>query len=184
MITDFSLNIDNSQDRATASRAREFNASHWLKASEFNNGNTELNLYVASTKRSIKADDIAFKGPSLSAPRVDGFKSEQEFEGLVILVDSKAQIFWARLVDTTDQTAAEEEVEFNFNEVPSDDWPLIMPGALFSWNIGLETRDRQVKRVSDIRFRRYFQFSQDSINNAERRAEKLLGLIEEISHIK
>jgi hypothetical protein len=113
-------------------------------------------------------------------PRVEKFISEQEFEACVLSVDEAARVFWARLVDHT-AGRADEEAEFSFDEVPSDDWGLIVPGALFSWNIGLEWRDGQTRRVSEIRFRRFFRFSRGAIAEANEQANRLAQLIAEIN---
>ena len=73
----------------------------------------------------------------------------------------------------------QEDAEFSFKEVPSDDWSFIVPSAFFSWNIGCEWRDRQMRRVADFRFRRYSQFSKAAVDRAVERADALASLINE-----
>lgn len=179
LVTDETTEIS----KAVANRAKSFNANNWLRANHFNQDIGELNIkddYSTLFKSIIKAD-IAFRAPEVAAPRVSGFISEQEFEGLVETIDENQKYFWARLIDVTGGMP-DEEAEFSFVEVTKDDWPLIVPGALFSWNIGLECRNRQMRRVSEIRFRRFFQFSKDTINKAEQRADSLISLIREIDY--
>lgn len=173
----------NDSSKAIAKRAKSFDANNWLRANQFNHDFGELNPVVECSTISapfINAD-IAFKAPAVTAPRISGFISEQEFEGLVETIDPNQKYFWARLVDTTGGMP-DEEAEFSFLEVSQDDWSLIVPGALFSWNIGLESRNKQMRRVSEIRFRRFFKFSKDTIKKAEQRADSLISLIGEINY--
>lgn len=167
------------EDRAIARRAKNFSAENWLKAQKFiEEDNCSIN--PTSWHRAVPTN-FSFTAPALEYPKVQNFKSEQEFEGYVLDVDIDAKSFWARLIDISG-SGSDEDAEFDLNEVPVDDWKLIEPGALFSWNIGLETRDKQVRRVAEIRFRRFFKFSKASISKAEQRAEELYNLIGEINH--
>lgn len=179
LVTDETTEIS----KDVAKRAKSFNAHNWLRANQFNQDLRDLNTKDDSSTLYapiIKAD-IVFRAPVVTVPRVSRFVSEQEFEGLVETIDVNQKYFWARLVDVTGGMP-DEEAEFSFVEVSQDDWPLIVPGALFSWNIGLECRNRQMRRVSEIRFRRFFQFSKDTIKKAEQRADTLISLIREIDY--
>ncbi|WZB75166.1 hypothetical protein WJ972_00500 [Achromobacter insuavis] len=66
----------------------------------------------------------------------------------------------------------EEEAEFNLSELP-DDAHLIMPGAMFTWIIGLQWKGGQSKRVSEVRFRRLPPFTKMPLlkQNKERSSE-------------
>ena len=103
--------------------------------------------------------------PRGQSPEVSAFEREQTFEGLVLALDPERRWFVARLVDAT-AGHADEEAEFAFREVVEDDRHLVMPGALFTWHIGLQWRHRQMQRVSDIRFRRLTAFSSASLKKA------------------
>lgn len=178
-MSESSANLE-TEDRATARRAMNFSAEHWLKAKKFIDEDNAASIDPTSWHPRVTTN-FSFVAPALSNPKVEGFKSEQEFEGHVIEVDVANDSFWARLIDISGM-GPDEDVEFDLNEVPEDDWKLIVPGALFSWNIGLEIRDRQVRRVAEIRFRRFFKFSKETISKAEQRADELYNLIGEINH--
>lgn len=155
-------------------RVKNFNAQSWLRGSDQAGDDTEVTV----RPRRLKPIELAFEPPKLDTPKVQNFLIEQEFEGFVLSVDEKTQTFWARLADCTGG-GPDEEAEFPFAEIPVDDWPLIVENAQFSWHVGRETRDRQVRRVSDIRFRRFFRFSAAKVANAERRAGALAELLAE-----
>jgi hypothetical protein len=109
-------------------------------------------------------------------PRVARFVSEQEFEGVVLTIDVKHNTFFARLVDHT-SNYPDEEVEIALDEVSSDDRSLIVPGALFSWNIGRTERSGQVQRVSELRFRRIFRFDARTVAAAKVEGQKMLAAL-------
>ena len=113
--------------------------------------------------------------PRQDPPVIARFDIEQEFEGTVIAIDSDTETFTARLVDVTGDSP-DEEAEFSLREI-TDDGHLVVPGAMFSWVIGLQWRKRQSIRVSDIRFRRLPPFSMEAIERAEARAHELAELL-------
>jgi hypothetical protein len=122
---------------------------------------------------------VVFPHTGQAAPRLARFLIEQEFEGMVLSVEANGESFVARLADLTRQ-GPEEEAEIAFEEISPDDRSLIVPGALFTWSIGRTTEvNGQVRRVSDIRFRRFFRFSPSAIADAEKKAEKMLELLNE-----
>lgn len=169
----------NFTERATerVGRLKSFSAEMWLRGVRFaedEDRTSDSNTTDLSPKRA----DFVFEPPRLTLPKVSNFLSEQEFEAVVLSVDLDNKSFWARLADRT-AGLPDEEAEFPFEEVSSDDWPLIIPGAYFSWNIGREVRDGQIRRVSDIRFRRFFRFSTAAIARAAKRASDLESLINE-----
>jgi hypothetical protein len=160
-----------------ANRVAGFDAVSWLRGSRMAQEDAPQ-LDRTTRQRSPQLGGLVFEPPKLDSPKVDNFIAEQTFECVVLSVDEVARSFWARLVDCTAQNP-DEEAEFAFSEIPIDDWPLIMPGALFFWNVGREWRDGQMRRVSDIRFRRFFQFSGATVSNARQRASELAELIAE-----
>ena len=120
---------------------------------------------------------MSFRLSGLVAPRVTRFLSEQEFEGVVTAVDEQSKSFFARLTDFSGGQP-EEEAEIAFDEISPDDWSLIVPGAIFSWNIGRATESAgQVRRVSELRFRRFFRFSPSDIDSATKEAARMLSLL-------
>jgi hypothetical protein len=122
-------------------------------------------------------EPLYFRQPSKISPRVTRFTVEQEFEGMVVSVDQNGDFFVARLADLTAK-GPEEEAEIAFDEISPDDRPLIVPGALFSWSIGKSTETGgQVRRVSELRFRRFFRFTPSAIVRAEEKAARMLELL-------
>lgn len=109
--------------------------------------------------------------PHQDPPLIAKFDIEQEFEGSVIAIDPDGEMFMARLVDVSGG-GPDEEAEFSLREI-TDDRHLVVPGAIFSWIIGLQWRKRQAVRVSEICFRRLPPFSREAIARAEARAHEL-----------
>ena len=156
-------------------RLNGFNADAWLRS--VNHGKDDSRELTESTITcSPTKGDFVFEPPSQASPKVDNFVTEQEYSGVVLSVDMSSKTFWARLTDRT-MGLPQEDAEFSFKEVPSDDWSFIVPSAFFSWNIGCEWRDRQMRRVADFRFRRYSQFSKAAVDRAVERADALASLI-------
>lgn len=113
--------------------------------------------------------------PRQDPPLIARFDIEQEFEGSVTAIDLGGEMFTARLVDVS-RGGPDEEAEFSLREI-TDDRHLVVPGAIFSWIIGLQWRRRQSVRVSEIRFRRLPPFSREAIARAEARAHELAELL-------
>ncbi|MBF0461551.1 MAG: hypothetical protein HQL87_09160, partial [Magnetococcales bacterium] len=135
-------------------------------------------IFEEIAKRLLTVDS---KPTQRATPKDCQFLSEQEFEGVVLTVDKDNRTFWARLTDCT-ADMPDEEAEFSFDKVPSQDQKRIAPGALFSWNIGRTCQDRRKRLVSMIRFEdspRYFQLSAEAIARSAERAANLASLIKE-----
>ncbi|MCI0454176.1 MAG: hypothetical protein L0Y68_04175 [Candidatus Dadabacteria bacterium] len=101
----------------------------------------------------------------------DYFLSLQKWEGNVIEV--MKDYFLAKLVDLT-APGADEQAEIPLEEVSIEDLDLVVPGAIFYWNIGYEDESNgQRKRTSIIRFRRLPAWSQSEIKEAKKEAEEI-----------
>ena len=133
--------------------------------------------YATTSPAQVRRVNMSFRSSTKPEPRVTQFVLEQQFDGVVISIDPLARSFIARLVDRTSNWA-EEEAEIELDEISPDDHPLIVPGALFTWDIGREQdKSKQVRRVSSIRFRRFFRFCQSDIERAHENAERMLELL-------
>ncbi|MBF0401502.1 MAG: hypothetical protein HQL90_12120 [Magnetococcales bacterium] len=129
----------------------------------------------------LKGIDQIFAPPKPSSPKLAVLRPEQIFDGVVLTVDKENQTFWARLMDRTG-SMADEEAEFSFDEISTEDQPLIIPNALFSWHIARKEHNRQTSRVSEIRFQRlprFIRLSPDVIARSAKRAAELKKLIAE-----
>ncbi len=158
-------------------RLKGFAPSMWLRGVRL--AEDDYFISVKATEVGLRTHaDFVFEPPRLVSPKVSNFVSEQSFDGVVLSIDLDAKTFWARFADRS-AGLPDEEAEFPRDEVSADDWPLIVPGALFSWNMGREWRDGQVRRVSEIRFRRFFQFTKATVAKAAERADALASLISE-----
>ncbi len=123
--------------------------------------------------RKADEDFFVFTPRPARAPTVSRYKVEQKYEGTVVALDIGNETFTARLTDLTGE-GPDEEGEFSFAELNGDE-ALVVPGAVFTWYIGLQTRGptRQQKRISDLRFRRIPAVGKDLIAVAEQDAEAL-----------
>lgn len=133
-------------------------------------------------EQQLNKKTVPFKGtgtlpifPKITAPPRDNFVSLQKWEGVVIelLQDS----FLARLYDLT-QKGPDEEAEFPLEEVSEEDKSLIMPGAIFYWNIGYhDSHYGQRQRSSIIRFRRLPSWRKEEIEASKREADRIKNSI-------
>ena len=93
-----------------------------------------------------------------------------KWEGTVSSIEGEE--FDAVIHDLRDASFPEEKATFSVQEVPDADKSLIVPGAVFYWNIGYETNvNGQKKRVSIIRFRRLPAWTRSEIEALYRKAE-------------
>ena len=128
-------------------------------------------------REQMTGESLAFLAVAQTSPRITRFVVEQEFEGMVVSVDPDSDFFVARLADLTAEGPA-EEAEIGCDEISPDDRALIVPGALFCWYIGRSTESNgQVRRISEIRFRRFFHFTPSTIAQAEEDAARMLELL-------
>ncbi|MBF0584930.1 MAG: hypothetical protein HQL80_11960 [Magnetococcales bacterium] len=131
---------------------------------------------------SFKGTDRIFEPLKLPKQKLPSLRPEQVFEGVVLTADRENGAFWARLKDCT-ADMPDEEAAFSFDEISAEDRPLIVAGALFSWHIGLEQQcNGIVRRVSEIRFRRFsrfFRLSAVAIARSAERSAVLKNLIAE-----
>ena len=157
-----------------------FNPVHSFQAKWFAHDRSSANVDVDNQtlqRNTYMAEEPLFilDPPRQDPPLIARFDLEQEFEGSVIAIDPDAEMFTARLVDVSG-SGPDEEAEFSLREI-TDDRYLVVPGAIFSWIIGLQWRKRQSVRVSEIRFRRLPPFSRETIARAEARAHELAELL-------
>lgn len=127
---------------------------------------------ATAAPRPVSGQESVFvlRPPPQSAPNV-GISEELVFEGTVIAVDRTAGVFTARLLELTG-CSPEEEGEFSLAELNGDEY-LAVPGALFTWIIGLQRRGGTLQRGSDIRFRRLPSIPKETIAKAEDAAAEL-----------
>jgi hypothetical protein len=105
------------------------------------------------------------------APRIHKFDKELECEGVVIAINQEDRTFTAKIIDVK-SGGVEEEGDFSLDELDGDE-NLVMPGAIFTWVVGLQSRGTSKQRVSDIRFRRHTALPKAMIAEAESKAEEL-----------
>jgi hypothetical protein len=109
-------------------------------------------------------------------PSRETFLAIQKWEGYVTKVDKPR--FWAVLTVLKGE-GPEQIAELDFADVSSDDYELLIPGAVFYWNIGYTYRRSGVKKTSEIRFRRLPPLTSDEIQRIERKAERLERLFDD-----
>ena len=96
----------------------------------------------------------------------------KQWEGTVTEIrDSE---FVALLRDASDPGAALTEAVFDQDEVMKGDEHLIVPGAVFTWTIGRETKPHgQRQNVDFIRFLRFPVWTHREVEAIKRRASEL-----------
>jgi hypothetical protein len=120
---------------------------------------------------------FVFRPKQRCQPVIRQFQIEQEYLGTVVAINPNENTFTARLTDLKGSDA-DEEGEFSIDEL-NDDEHLVVPGAVFTWTIGLQSRGPclQRLRVSDLRFRRYPPITNEVIAKAEKEAKELSAFL-------
>lgn len=99
----------------------------------------------------------------------------QQWEGVV--TDTTKDSFFAELQDLSDASIPLEIVEVAIEEVPEEDRPLLVEGAVFYWSIGYETSPGgQLKRMSEIRMRRTLRWTERTLKQVAKQAGELFEL--------
>lgn len=88
------------------------------------------------------------------------------------VLETHDDTFTARLI--TSDLDTEEDAEFDLDEIASSDRALVVPGAVFYWNVGyrIDPGGRR-SRTSLLTFRRLPAYSQKEITAAEERAASI-----------
>ena len=132
-------------------------------------------LRSATEERAAGPDRAEHLLPFVYVPRaapqtVTRFITLQKYEGTVLRIEGDG--FVARIVDPA--TVDEDfDAEFALEEVTPSDRHLLIPGAVFYWNLGYLDRPEGRVRASDLRMRRLPTWSQDELDAARKRAEAL-----------
>lgn len=101
------------------------------------------------------------------------FRILQQWECVVSEVTDDS--VWADITDLTDRSRSDEVVELPMDEFPLADRDLLVPGGVFYWAIGYEqTKGGQVRRVSEIRFRRTPKWSEQGVKQLKAKARTML----------
>jgi hypothetical protein len=155
----------------TATNASRFVFSNETRtASPPNVGAMELltSIYYSNREELPKSPSTRAVKPLLTD---DSVVSLQKWEGQVLQILSNG--FTARLTDLTDQ-GGKEDAEFSISELSPDDLSLLEPGAVFYWTIGRHTDPTNRQRtVSELRFRRLPNWTEDELAQASLEADKL-----------
>lgn len=105
------------------------------------------------------------------------FLVSKMWEGQVI--SQEGDSFLARLKDTGEPDAPEEETDFLLADINEDDLPLVQEGALFVFSVGHHIDDTgSLSRQSTLRFRRFPNWNPDEIIDAHTRAKEIVSKIE------
>lgn len=168
------------QQQEVANRVASLRSGEWIHEPLL--ADNQFWLATDSADRIIEGRVLGQSGIRINhcdsiSPSISRYHLEQEFEGVVLMVDVKRRVFLSRLVDETNPSVPDEEALMSFNEISPDDHDLIVPGALFSWFMGRTERNRMVERNSEIRFRRMFKFSESSIERAKNSAAAMYNLL-------
>lgn len=101
----------------------------------------------------------------------------QKWEGTVLSIADNEEVV-AVVRDLTDRSSPDEEATFSIEEFAPSDRSLMVPGAIFYWNIGYRTTDSgQRERVSVFRFRRLPGWTRSEIEAVRRKAQSLKELL-------
>jgi hypothetical protein len=139
---------------------------HWNWESE--------NEQAASTEASTDVPRVRpFVRISLPPTPERRFKVLQQWEGVV--TETTDDSFWTDITDLTHPSNAPEVAEIPLSEISKADQSLVKEGGIFYWVIGYEsTKGGQLRRVSEIRFRRFPAWTQRDLDIIKSRAKTTL----------
>lgn len=84
--------------------------------------------------------------------------------------------FTAELRDQTEPSTPSENATLPLDSVYDEDLPLVVPGAVFYWQIAYVTEGGTKRLVSEVRFRRLPAWSRQDVLRARRAAADLAAL--------
>lgn len=99
---------------------------------------------AAVSDPNLAAEAFAYYRPSVEAA--------EEWDGVVLEVDPDIGTFWARLV-RADVDAPDEEAQFELTELRPDERGSVMPGAVFTWRVGVSSEGGELVRRSWVRLK-------------------------------
>lgn len=99
--------------------------------------------------------------------------SVQSWEGVVEEVLHEDEKVYVKLIDKTDRSASDSFAYVPLDQFDPEDADLIVPGAIFYWYVGYETRPSGRKRSSMIRFRRVPAWTASDLKRTEAEADEL-----------
>lgn len=109
--------------------------------------------------------------------KIRRFVYARQYEGEV--KDIFKDFFTARLINPYDKTD-ELEGRFSLKNVERKDIPLLREGAAFSWVIGMvKEKSGTENRKSEISFRKVPAWSEETVKEAERKAEEILNALQQ-----
>jgi hypothetical protein len=122
-------------------------------------------------------DEFVAPVPSPTSTRSNALKSYQFWIGTVTRAFQDR--FYAIVVDQTEPNNPDEEAEFELEEVPEGDRPLVKTGSTFYWVIGMErTPAGSQKRVSMIQFRHSPKMTESLTRKAEELASSFATIFD------
>ena len=142
--------------------------SSWVAAPKL--GSAAKNDSTRAVETATK-DLVMVKAPPLSPHQ---FKSLQAWEGTVEQIGETT--FKARLFDR-ERSGEEETAEFELSEISDDDHSLVVPGAVFYWDVGYLITPSGRRRASEIRFRRLPAWTREELEAARQEAAEFRELV-------
>jgi hypothetical protein len=119
-----------------------------------------------SNVRNLERPKLVVFLPPMPRPTTQ-FQVLQEWEGTV--VERLDSVLKVRLIDKTaphDGCLHEQTAEIPMDEIEENDWPLVMPGAVFYWSIGYRIESGTRRRESALQFRRLPPLLEYDLRNA------------------
>ncbi len=99
--------------------------------------------------------------------------SVQAWEGVVEDVLEEEEKVYVKLIDKTDRNASDSFAYVPLDQFDPEDTDLIVPGAIFYWYVGYETKPSGRTRSSMIRFRRVPAWTASDLKRTEAEADEL-----------
>ncbi|MGE6331788.1 hypothetical protein [Stenotrophomonas sp. NPDC077659] len=99
--------------------------------------------------------------------------SIQAWEGVVEDVLEDERKVYVKLIDKTDRSAGDSFAYVPLDQFDPEDADLIVPGAIFYWYVGYETKPSGRTRSSMIRFRRVPAWTANDLKRTEAEADEL-----------
>ena len=131
-----------------------------------------LSVQQASAEPVPRSVKVGPEEPQMSKEAGRTLLIKQLWEGTV--TELRGETFLAVLNDKSRPNTPPEQVEFESVELRQDDWPLVAPGAVFYWMIGIErTPSGQVRNVSNIEFSRLPVWTRSSLNAASEKGSRV-----------
>ena len=173
------IRTDNDSDASMISKFQQkFDKYAFVFEQNSLNNEEVQNEYLSTERFEVSDDEFVFD--YLDKKNLESYyhignstyaEEHSKMKGFIVSIED--DVFHARIFDDGNHNGTYEMVEFDKMDVSEDDKDLFKIGAVFYWIFGRFFVNRQVKKISEIRFQRIAPLHPQEFDNIIEKADEL-----------